>query len=338
MRCLALAQAWQDAGGEAIFLMAESTPAIRGRLAAEACEVVSIGVPVGSAEDAHQSAEFAQRYEAEWVVIDGYRFNSAFQRQIRSAGHRLLCVDDEAACAEYVADLVLNQNLNARASWYRAREEEHLLVGPKFCLLRREFARWRDWKRTIGSDARRIFITLGGSTPVELGIRVIEALELLPVDDMSAVFVVGGSTRNVAPLQQYARRSKVKISFTTDVTDMAVMMSEADVAISAAGSTCWELCLLGLPSVLIDVAANQTPIAREMHRQGCALHAGSAERVTAEEIAQAVNTLMGSRETREAFSQKGRVFVDGLGAERVVAGMRRFAPHSVSAAAQGVSA
>jgi UDP-2,4-diacetamido-2,4,6-trideoxy-beta-L-altropyranose hydrolase len=338
MRCLALAQAWQDAGGRAIFLVAESTAAIRRRLAAERCEVVSIGVPVGSAEDAHQSAEFAQRYEADWVVIDGYRFDSAFHRQIRLAGHRLLCVDDEGACEEYVADIVLNQNLNARASWYGTREKDRLLIGPRFCLLRREFARWRESERSISSDARKILITLGGSTPVDLGVRVIESLELMALEDLIAVFVVGGSTRNAAPLQQCARRSKAKISFASDAPDMAILMSEADVAISAAGSTCWELCMLGLPSVLIDLAPNQTPIAREMHRLGCALHVGSAETVTAEEIARAVNTLLNSREMRNGFSKKMRDLVDGRGAERVLAAMMRFMRNGVGAAASGVSA
>jgi spore coat polysaccharide biosynthesis predicted glycosyltransferase SpsG len=98
-------------------------------------------------------------------------------------------------------------------------------------------------------------------------------------------------------------------------------MAQADLAISAAGSTCWELCLLGLPAVLLDLANNQTPIAIEMHRRGCALHVGRATDLSQKELTAPVRDLLTSKELRTSFSSRCRQLVDGLGADRVLSAM-----------------
>ncbi len=70
MRCLALAQAWQDAGGDAVFAMAEATPAIEARLRIERAKILRVRVAAGSADDAACTLDSAQREGAAWVVVD----------------------------------------------------------------------------------------------------------------------------------------------------------------------------------------------------------------------------------------------------------------------------
>jgi RimJ/RimL family protein N-acetyltransferase len=98
-------------------------------------------------------------------------------------------------------------------------------------------------------------------------------------------------------------------------------MADADVAISGAGSTCWEMCFLGLPAIVIDVAENQRPIGQELDRRGIAIHLGSGVDITAEKIADQLKTLLASQGRRAAMSDRGRNLVDGRGAERVVSAM-----------------
>jgi UDP-2,4-diacetamido-2,4,6-trideoxy-beta-L-altropyranose hydrolase len=102
---------------------------------------------------------------------------------------------------------------------------------------------------------------------------------------------------------------------------MPELMANADVAISGAGSTCWEMCFLGLPSIVIDVAENQRPIAEELDRRGIAIHLGSSRDVTPEKIAAELKTLLAARERRATMSETGRNLVDGRGAERVASAM-----------------
>jgi len=103
---------------------------------------------------------------------------------------------------------------------------------------------------------------------------------------------------------------------------MADLMAAADVAISAAGTTAWELCFMGLPSILISLAPNQIPIAQELSRQQCAIHLGDAGDVSAEKLAEQLRALLKSKDQRQAISLRSREIVDGNGAKRVVAALR----------------
>ena len=339
MRCLALAQAWQDAGGSAVFLMAESTPAVRARLASEKCDVILNPVLPGSVEDADTTRDCAERHDVDWVVVDGYSLSAGYQEQVRGGGRKLLCIDDGGECDYYVADIVLNQNLNASEKFYRSRgADTQLLLGTGFSLLRREFVPWRKWQREISPSRRNVLVALGGSTRTEIGVRVMEALGSVNIEGLRAVFVVGGSTPDGTSLESCAAKFPATITIRRDVSNMAALMSEADVAISAAGSTCWELCFLALPSILLDVAANQTPIALELCRQECSLYAGSANTISVAKVAKSVENLLASEETREALSRRSRQLVDGLGAERVVSAMRNPAAEPVVGVTRGARA
>jgi UDP-2,4-diacetamido-2,4,6-trideoxy-beta-L-altropyranose hydrolase len=322
MRCLALGQAWQDSGGGAGFAMAESTSALRARLAAESCEIVSVSCVAGTEDDSRQTIALAQERAADWIVVDGYQFSAEYQRALKEAGFKVLFLDDFAHASHYFADLVLNQNAHAGEGMYGARESyTRLLLGPDYCLLRREFAAWRGCKRTISPVAHRLLVMMGGSDPENLTARVVDAVVLAGLEDVEATIVVGGSNPHFAALQDSVARSGQKISLLRDVSNMAELMAAADFSVSAAGSTCWELCLLGLPALLLDVAPNQTALAKELDRRGCAIQVGD-QNVSVEKIADGLRRLANSREVRQSLSQHSRELVDGDGARRVVSILR----------------
>jgi len=156
---------------------------------------------------------------------------------------------------------------------------------------------------------------MGGSDPENVTATVIEALQTL--SNVEATVVVGGSNPHFAKLQETATLHAPRITVRKDVSNMAELMASADVAVSASGSTCWELCLLGLPALLLDVAPNQMELARELDRSGCAIHLGD-HRISAEKIAGEVRSLLGSFELRRSMSHNARQLVDGDGAKRVV--------------------
>jgi UDP-2,4-diacetamido-2,4,6-trideoxy-beta-L-altropyranose hydrolase len=323
MRCLALAQAWQEEGGECIFALAESTAGTEERIRKEKFEVVTLVAPPGSPQDAARLVELAVARHAGWVVLDGYNFKVEYQRRLKSAGVKLLVVDDTGHAGAYAADLVLDQNIHATKDFY-ARHESYtqLLLGPRYALLRREFKPWRSWKREVAAVARKLLVTVGGSDPDNITLRVIRALRLLAVHNLEASVVVGGSNPHGHDLEREVPGGDGALRLLRDVPDMPQLMANADVAISAAGITTWEMCFLGLPAVLVDVAENQTPGVRELDRQGIAIHAGSSREVTPESIAARLKPLLASPEVRAAMSERGRNLVDGLGAERVVSAMQ----------------
>lgn len=326
MRCLALAQAWQDAGGRVVFAMAETTLAIQARLAIESCNVLCVSAGArdgGDAEDARQTISLARERQAEWIVVDGYQFNADYQRAIKAAGFKLLFLDDFGHAHHYCADIVLNQNVCASESLYQDRQPEtRLLLGPRYSLLRREFSAWRDWQRVIAPQGHRILVIMGGSDPENVTARAMEALSLLRLENFEATVVVGGSNPNLKLLERAAEQASARIRICGGVSNIAELMAWADVAVSAAGSICWELCLLALPALLIDVASNQTAVAHELQRLGCALHLGGSRDVSAQKIAEELARLLRSEEERRSLSCRARGLVDGRGAGRVMTALR----------------
>jgi UDP-2,4-diacetamido-2,4,6-trideoxy-beta-L-altropyranose hydrolase len=322
MRCLALAQAWQDLGGRAIFAMNDTPPAIAERLRSESCEIRVISAEAGAQEDSRQTAALARDQRADWVVVDGYQFGADYQQALKAEGLKILFIDDYGHGAPYSADLVLNPNISANKAVYENREPyTRLLVGTRYCMLRREFNAWQRWKREVPPVARVVLVTMGGSDPENVTGRVLEVLSsgksLDTFKNLETTVVVGGSNPHFESLEQCAARGGRKINVYRDAAQMAELMSAADVAISAAGSTCWELCLLALPSLLVDVAANQTALAQELGRRGCAIHLGSSRDVSAETIADPLERLIRSREVRQSLARASRALMDGNGARRV---------------------
>lgn len=318
MRCLALAQAWQDAGGKVTFAMARQTPAIAGRLAAESCEVVAIEAKPGSPEDASKLIAVARHKQADWVVVDGYCFDYAYQQALTNSGGKVIFVDDCGNADHYSADIILNQNIHAKNEMYADRDlATQLLLGPRYALLRREFMQWRGWHRDIPAIARRLLVMMGGSDPDNVTARVVGALNRLN-GSLTVTVVIGGSNPHFAALREVTAQSAHEIRIVTDVANPGELMAQNDVCISAAGSTCWELCLLGMPSLVIDVAANQTPVARGLDAQGCAVHVGD-QSVSEDKIAAELGQLLDSQSLRQSLSEDCSRLVDGEGADRVVA-------------------
>ena len=318
MRCLALAQAWQDAGGRAVFAMAEATPAVEERLQRESMGVARLKAEPGSADDAKETIALARGNQASWVVVDGYGFGADYQAGLKSAGLKVLFIDDNGHAGHYSADLVLNQNAYAKEELYGSRERStKILLGPRYALLRREFAAWRGWKRETPAVARKVLVTMGGSDPDNFTAKVVDGLCAITSESLQIRVLAGGSNPHIASLAQLDGGEN-SIQVVRDATDMPEQMSWAELAVAGAGSTCLEMCFMGLPALLIDLAENQTPIATEFARRGTACHLGSSKTVTPKMVEAETRQVLGSVAERRAMSQRGRELVDGAGAERVV--------------------
>jgi UDP-2,4-diacetamido-2,4,6-trideoxy-beta-L-altropyranose hydrolase len=322
MRCIALAQAAQDAAARATFAMAAGTAGIQAKLADESCDVLAISAEAGSEDDASQCVSRARELGADWIIVDGYQFGGDYQRALKAAGFKVLLLDDYGHAAHYSSDVVVNQNAQASESLYADRRPyTRLLLGPDYCLLRREFASWRDWKREIATVGSKVLVTMGGSDPDNVTETVIAALQHLT--NVEATLVVGGSNPHFDSLQRLVPQRGKKVRLLRSVGNMPELMAWADVAVSGAGSTCWEMCLLQLPMVLIDLADNQKPIAGALAAMGAAIHLGAAGSVSASEIAKHAGDLLASRTDRASLSKLCGQLVDGRGAERVLGELSR---------------
>lgn len=319
MRCLALAQAWQDAGGEVSFVAAMLVPALAARLEAEKVQVVRLNVAPGSADDAAQTIHLAREMGVTWVVVDGYHFDGGYQRAVKDAGLKLLCIDDNGDVDHYYADVVLNQNPHANPAMYASRESyTQLLLGTRYVLLRREFLKWRNWKREVPDIARRVLVTMGGSDPDNVTLKAIQALSQVEVDGLEATVVIGAGNPHTRELIDAARASRVPIRLETDALDMPELMAWADIAVSTAGGTLWEL--LFMQSLVLSYVRNsvQDLVINQLEEQGVVKRLGYPDQIDSQQEAACLEKIALSKTTREQMCASGRTAIDGEGAFLVV--------------------
>ena len=321
MRCLALAQAWGGRGGPVWFLSRCNNATLRQRIQAAGAEFLSLAPDASAHLDMESTLTLLAKLKAAYVVLDGYDFDSDYQRAVRAGGCRLLVIDDTVRLTHYEADILLNQNLGAAQLKYDCNSDAVVLLGPEYALLRREFIFWRSRLHTVPETARKILVTLGSSDPDNVTLNVIQALRRLEITRLQICVVAGPANPHSEELRDAAAAFPGRLELLSAVSDMAPLMAWADLAITAAGTTCWELASLGLPAVILVIAENQCGIAEELGAAGVVFNLGWHAEVSAERLANAVDVLLFSSFRRLRMSQKGRALVDGKGAERVVSAL-----------------
>lgn len=319
MRCLALAQAWQETGGIIQFVTATGTPALQRRLMTEGMSVLQIDVSPGSIDDVDQTIRLADKAGAEWIVVDGYHFDANYQKAVKKAGLKLLFIDDYGQVDYYYADLVLNQNHYANESLYPNREPfTHLLLGTSYTLLRKEFLSWCGWQRNIPPVASKVLVTLGGGDPNNQTLKVVRALKQVDVDGIEVTVVVGANNPHFQVLQAAVYNSHFTCRLLQNVSDMPKLMAWADVGVSGGGSTCWEMAFMGLPIIIITLAKNQCSIAECLDGLGVAVNLGWFKHLSYARIASLVTKLLMAAKQRSEMARQGRQLSDGKGVNRVL--------------------
>jgi UDP-2,4-diacetamido-2,4,6-trideoxy-beta-L-altropyranose hydrolase len=322
MRCLALAQAWRRAGGAVTFLVPEGLPGIEERIRAENILLETLPEESGASAEAFVRAVLRSRCPI--AVLDGYSFGAREQSMLSESGIRVLTIDDYGHAGDYPVRWVLNQNAYATREMYTSRNRDSgLLLGPAYALLRDEFSPWIGWRRSIPDRAVKILITIGGSDPDNASAQVLQGLSLLQPSqrDLEVVLVVGGSNPHAESLQAALEGCPIRVRIARNVQDMPALMAWADVAIAGAGVTSYELCYMGLPSILLIIAENQRRIAERLSQLGMAVNAGTSQEFRAEWFAGELQSLLLSPERREAMCRGAHKLVDGLGSERVRAAL-----------------
>ena len=322
MRTLALAQAWQAAGGSAIYLSRCENPGLQERIQAAGFQYLPLPEAYPDPRDLSELQKLlstlasGEAGKVDWLVIDGYHFMPEYFSGARKLTPRTLVFDDLANHPCYDAALVLNQNITADPERYTTAADTVLLCGTRYSLLRPEFTAWRSWEREFPERARRVLVTLGGADPDNATMKALQGLALLDDPDLEVRVVAGPANPHRGELEAFAARHGFELLHF--VQDMPAQMAWADLAVVAGGSTCWELSLLALPFAIIVIADNQAEIAELLHERGVAHRIGWHADVTGEQVAAALRPLVADTALRSRLGGRGRELVDGRGAERVV--------------------
>jgi UDP-2,4-diacetamido-2,4,6-trideoxy-beta-L-altropyranose hydrolase len=323
MRCLALAEAWQRHDGRATLLSCRPNPVLCQRTQALGIGLTEIPLSHPDGSDLRAACivlEEVSRDQTElpWVVLDGYHFDTIYQSLLRSAGCRLMVIDDTAHLLRYDADIILNHALSAQQFAYTCSPDTLLLLGTRFALLRSEFHRWYGVSRHCPDVARKILVTLGGSDADNATLKIIESLEQVSTPDLEVRVVVGPLNPHLAELRSRMDSVSSRVLLQTDATDIASLMAWADLAVAGGGMTSWELAFMKVPTLVLTLSESQSEVARALDEFGSARSLGSPSDLDRDQLAQAILRLMHDQAARQQMSERGRVVVDGRGAERAL--------------------
>lgn len=313
MRCLTLAEALIRAGAVCGFV---ATPEAETVLRAFAgSEIARWPIPADEVGPCVAAvAERARAWGAAGVVLDHYGAGLAQERTLKATGAGLLALDDLRRAHD--ADLVLDPTLGRTPADYTGQAA---LTGAAFALVRPAFAERRAGLSPEGRrrPVRRILVSLGLTDVGAITARVARALSAGLVEQTLEI-VVGAAAPSLPALRAQAERD-ARLQVHVDVREMAALAAEADLAIGAGGSSAWERCCLGLPSLILVLAENQRINTQALAAAGAGLMLDAAVPGFDLRLVEAVDRLIDDPALRERLSRSSAALCDGLGAERAAA-------------------
>ncbi len=319
MRCLALAQAWQGRGGQAVFVTGSGFEALEHRLRESGIPIHHAQGASGSIQDAQHLSRIAQNLGAHWVVVDGYAFQEDYQLALKQHGYKIVWIDDYAHAPIEHVDIVVNQNIYADLAMYPDPPGETVfLLGSQYAMIRREFRQCQGASNQPASKEFHLLVTLGGATHHQVLTKIIHAAASLQGAPLEIKVVVGLAQSHDDDFQHAVESCPHDVQLIHNPSSMPDLMHWAHVAVSAAGGTCWELAYMGVPHLVVVIADNQQPIAAGLHDRGQAVSLGWHYELDTHVCAQQLARLIRDPAACAAMSRKGREMIDGLGANRVL--------------------
>lgn len=306
MRCLTLADALLERGAECTFICRLHDGHLIHLIEARGhksigLEPISVDAVVSNPsscdsllsidwkKDVDQTIHVLGESVYDWIIVDHYALDDKWETAIRKNTKHIFVIDD-LANRKHNCDMLLDQNLGREKSDYDMlleKKTDMVFIGPEYALIRGEFAQYREYslRRRINPSLRNILITMGG---VDENNFTSEILNVLLKCDLPAGMVIdvvlGSNSPWLSSVNEYAELIPCQTRVHVGVTNMAQMMSQSDLCIGAAGVTAWERCVLGLPSIILVVADNQSSGAKALNDHGAAILINSVEHLQREVI------------------------------------------------------
>jgi UDP-2,4-diacetamido-2,4,6-trideoxy-beta-L-altropyranose hydrolase len=314
MRCLALSEELTRRGNCCYFLSKLDGSELSEMIGERDANYVKINSDITLREDLELLIGFSREEDIDWIITDSYDMDSNYIQLIKKTGTNVLSFDDTAQI-HYYSDIVLNQNVGAEKLDFSAEKYTKFLLGPKFAILRDGLL-----KRESGikkTTAEKILVTMGGADPDNLTLKILRILRTVN-ENVEVLVVVGPLNRFYKDLKTYTKETDSKVNLIKSSEKMTEVYLKSDLAISAGGTSCYELAYFGIPNIIITIADNQINIAKELDKQKISKYLGQMNEISAEKLKETIKELINNQTLRKIMSQNGRNIVDGAGKKRTV--------------------
>ncbi len=308
MRCLTLAQQLREFGCEVSFISTDLEGNVIPIIEQKKFHTFVLPTPSvplqegGWEEDSRMTLSWITQLEkVDLLVVDHYLLDMKWERVLLPYIGEILVIDDlgnRTHDCHYLLDQNYKRDVNT-PYMSLVPSDCKMLLGPDYVLLRDEFIDFAPFVTIRSGSISRLLVFFGGSDPTNETVKTLRAISYC--DNNWHVDVIAGSSNpNIEEIEILCERFGYYLHI--QVSNMATFMHEADFAIGAGGSTTWERCFMGLPSLTIVVADNQKEITEAVADYGATVLLGESVSVTSEDIKDALLTLANDPEQVKMIS------------------------------------
>jgi len=269
---------------------------------------------VTQVDDALQTIEALNGEIPDYIIIDHYDLDIAWEKKMRPYTKRLMVIDD-LANRHHDCDILLDQNYSFDdLDRYRGLVPSlcKVLLGQNYALLRKEFLLLQNNQKNkkIQLNQILVFFTVGDDQGETL--KAMHGIALFD-SSINVDVVVGSENPDNNSISEMC--ANLGWGYHCQVDYMPKLISEADLVIGAGGSSNWERCALGVPALVVILAENQAAVAQGLDRAGVVVNLGWNIKIEPKDYAEALNFM--TTDLLRSMSKKAFQLVDARGAERV---------------------
>jgi len=338
MRCLALADQLRQRGKKVVFVCRDHLGNLIDMIENKGYSVARLPRPVTDfsadpgdpphgewvgvswSRDAFETIASMGDEKTEWLIVDHYGLDYRWQQHMRSHVGAIMVIDD-LADRRHCCDILLDQNMNRdMATRYDSLTPKQCrkLIGPRYALLRPEFAAARNNLRNRNGTLKKVLVFFGAVDPTNQTEKALQALSGMSAHELRVDVVVGNRNPHRDRIQEICDAHD-GFSLHCQVENMAELMASADLAVGAGGTTTWERCAVGLPAVVIAVAENQLELSECGAAAGLFVYLGTSASTDSRKIQDVLRALCSLPTLLCSISARASGMVDARGVQRVVA-------------------
>jgi UDP-2,4-diacetamido-2,4,6-trideoxy-beta-L-altropyranose hydrolase len=270
-------------------------------------------------DDINLLINFSKKNEIDWIITDHYYIDIEYVKKLKEKKLKILSIDDNSNI-HYYSDIVVNQNIGAKNFLYSAEKYTKFLLGPKYAILRDNFL--KKPCRIIKKEVKNILITLGGIDKENVTMKILELLKILDCNIKINV-VIGPLNPHYNSIKKNISEYNCSIHLYNSPEKMEDIYYKSDIAISAGGTSCYEMAYFGIPNIIISIADNQINSSKELHNKIVSIYLGDKNEIKSSDLVKKINELINDYDLRLKMSNNGKKFVDGNGKKRIVDFMER---------------
>jgi UDP-2,4-diacetamido-2,4,6-trideoxy-beta-L-altropyranose hydrolase len=257
------------------------------------------------------------KYTATWL-LDGYNFDSEYEKTIVEGGDKLITIDD--LCNRFFfAHAIINISDGAKKGDYKVNKSTIFCLGSQYALLRKPFLSNVSQVKGLIKNVEEIFVSMGGADVSNVTLKVLVALENQKQIKRINV-VIGTINPNKNILEEYVGKLKtqhIKIHCGVDAEAMSVLMASSQLAICPASGTSYELAAMGVPMLGGFTETNQLGILKTLIEKKSIINLGNLKECTIDKMSESIDRLINDLELLNSLRKNQFNFIDGKSPERI---------------------